>query len=148
MSKNGAQPGGQFAAAVEMVKERYAANGGFPAVERGVQRVGEFAGVRIAGRTLGDGRGCGVKIQAISGEKMFPGGFASCSARASQGQIFQVKRAKVTLDLLPRSGLGSKALGNAAFERKNESFQRESPAGRLRLRIQLFDEESGTIKKP
>src|SRR5216110_273892 len=37
LSENGAKPGGKFAAAVEMIEERHAADGSFPAVERGTR---------------------------------------------------------------------------------------------------------------
>src|SRR5690242_19065995 len=80
LREHGAKAGGKFAAALEMVEQRHAADGGFPAIECGVQGVREFACIGIARRSPGDGRGSGVKILAIRREEMLPGGLASRSA--------------------------------------------------------------------
>src|SRR2546430_11138913 len=64
---------------MKMMKQRDATEGGFPAIERGVQGIGKFARVGVSERAPSDCGGSGVKILTVRGEKMLPGGFASGS---------------------------------------------------------------------
>src|SRR5207245_3141484 len=75
LRKHGAKPGGKFAAAMKMMKQRDATEGGFPAIERGVQGIGKFARVGVSERAPSDCGGSGVK-------KI---GRASCRERVGNG---------------------------------------------------------------
>src|SRR5690242_9665688 len=130
-----------------MVKERYAADGGFPAVERGVQRISKFTGIRIARRAAGNGSGRGVKILAVGSEEMLPGGFATGGAGRGQSKVFHMKRNKVVFKFLPGGGFSGKAFGGAALERKRKPFQSNSPAGRLRLDVEFLDQGGAAIQQ-
>src|SRR5258707_9810257 len=101
LREDGAKPSRKFAAAVEMIEERDAADSGFSAVERGVQGVRKFARIGIARRAPGNGRGGGVEILAICGEEVLPSGFASRGTCRSQSKILHMKRGEVILEFLP-----------------------------------------------
>src|SRR5271154_4939428 len=75
LSENGAQPGLERAATVEITEKRaLTAISVGKSIELGKKRVGEFAGFRGSGAAAEHGGSRGAKVRAIGADEVFPCG--------------------------------------------------------------------------
>jgi len=125
LRENGAQPRAEFAAAVEIIEERFSAPLVFAqAVKIGVERIGKLACVRL---TRYGARGA-VKFRPKLRYEKIPCCWISVAARTCKGEIGHMERFKIGFDrLVTRRGV-SKAVRDAALERPFELRAREIPA--------------------
>ena len=132
LCENGAEPGFQRAAAVEVAEERaifgFAGRGRGDAVEVGEERIGEvLRGDRI-GLASKDGGSGSAKVAAVGDDEKFPGGRLAAGACGGEAQILEVKRAEKFVELfagdLLRAIAGGEAFCGAAFERIFETLAR------------------------
>src|SRR4029077_6713254 len=100
LGEDGAEPGLQRAAPVEIPEERtlraLAASQTVQLREKGIREVTGIRGTRFATQNGGRSR---AQVSTVGGEKMFPGSFTSFGTGAGQGQIFEMQRAEVFFEL-------------------------------------------------
>src|SRR5438046_898555 len=103
LGKDGAEPGFQRAASVEVAKERtLRAFAIRQTVQLRKEGICKIAGL---GRTHAAAKNCGcgsAQVGAVGSEKMFPGGLAPIGASGGQRKIFELQRAQIFLELLRR----------------------------------------------
>ena len=117
LGENGAQPGLQRAASVEIAEER--ALTALRVGETVKIREGESARSWAAGGVRGatqDRGGGGTKVGAIFGDEIFPGLSMAFGAGGREGQVLQMQRTKIFLDLVRGDTLRGEAFRGAAFE--------------------------------
>src|SRR5258708_30468731 len=149
LGKNGAEPGLQRTASVEVTEEGpFRARAACQTVQlrkKGIREITGIRGTRFAAKNRGRRR---AQASAVLGEKMLPGRLASFGAGVGQGQIFEMQRAQIVLELLRCHCSGCQCLLCAALERGPKSFTRYSPAGCLRLGIEPLEEGGLALERP
>jgi hypothetical protein len=99
LSENGAEPGFERAAAVEIAEEgAVAAVSIGEAIEFGEERVSELAGFGRSGATTEDGSCGGAKVRSIGGHKMLPSGLAIFHASGGEGQVLEMERGEIFVE--------------------------------------------------
>src|SRR5712664_940017 len=136
LGKNGAEPGLQRTASVEVPEERplraLASAQTVQLRKQGIREIAGFRGTRFAAKNRGRRR---TQVSTVGGEKMIPGRFASFGASGGQGQIFEMQSAQIILELLRWHRSGCQGLLCTVLERGGKSFSRNSPAACLRLGV-------------
>ena len=136
LSKHGAEPGRQRAAAVEVAEERSPL-----AVPLGhskkvsIQSVGRFAG----GTGLVDGVRRSIKDRPMLADELFPGGFISIGARDGEGDVAEVESRGVTFSGPCRRAV-RKGVRDAGLQRRGESIVRHAPSAGVRFLVEPLDD--------
>src|ERR1700682_3424415 len=149
LGKNGAEPGLQRTASMEVTEKRpfraLAARQTVQLRKKGIRKITGIRGTRFAAKNRSGG---GSQVSAILIEKMLPGHLASFGAGGGQGQIFEMQRAQIVLELLRCHRSGCQGLLCAALERGRKSFPRNSPAACLRLGVEPLQKGGLAVKRP
>ena len=116
LGENGAKPGFERAAPVEVTEKRALATGAVhEAIKLGEKRVSEIAGFRRS-RTATEHRGCsGAQVASILADEMLPRGFAIFHAGGRESQVLQMEGREIFLELLWRQGSAGKPFLGAAL---------------------------------
>ena len=126
LGENGAEPGLERAAAVEIAEEGATVGSIGEAIEVGEKRVSEFAGCRRVRRAAEDGSGGGAEISAEGGNEMIPGCRGALCASAGEGEVLKVEIGKILVELRC-FGLFSKVFSGAVFKGGGEDIARQTP---------------------
>ena len=140
LSEDGAEPGLERTATVEIAEERALAAGSIgESVEFGKERIGKIAGFWGSGTATENG-GCGSsKIGAEGADEMVPRRFAIFHAGGGEGQVFKVQCDQVFVQHFRREVSAGKALFCAAFERSGKPLAGKPPAAGFGLSIEPLD---------
>ena len=123
LSEDGAEPGLERTAAVEIAEEGALAAGSVgESVEFGKERIGKIAGFRGSGTATENGGCGGTKVGAEGADEMVPRRFAIFHASGGEGQVFEVQCAEVFVEHFRREGSAGEALFRAALERGGKPF--------------------------
>src|SRR5260370_5434438 len=147
--KNGAEPGLQRAAPMEVTEEgairAFAAGQTVQIRKKGIGKVTGFRGTRPAAKNRGRRR---AQIAAVLGEKMLPGRLGPIGAGGGQGQIFEMQCAEILFELSRCHRSGCQGLPGAVLERGGKSFPRNSPAAGLRLGVEPLQKRGLAVERP
>jgi hypothetical protein len=121
LSEDGAEPGLERTAPVEIAEKRALAAGsiGEP-VKFGKERIGKIAGFWGSGTATENGSRGSAKVGAEGADEMVPRRFAIFHAGGGEGQVFEVQCAEVFVQLFRREVSAGEALFGAAFERSGK----------------------------
>src|SRR5260370_27246990 len=129
LGKDGAEPGLERTASVEVTEERpfraLATGQTIQLRKKGIREITGFRGTRLAAK---NGGRRGAQVTAISGEKMLPGGIDSFGASGGQGQIFEMQAAEILFELLQSPRSRRHGFLRASFELGSESYLGTTPA--------------------
>jgi len=128
LREDGAEPGFEGAASVEIAKEGAAVGGSGETVQVGKKRVGEFTGCGRVWRTAENGGSGGAQVAAEGGNEMIPCGGAALRASAGEGEILQVQCGEILSELRGLRLLGE-VFSSAAFESGGKNIERNIPGG-------------------
>src|SRR6266699_5709220 len=145
--KNGAEPGLQRTAPMEVTKERtFRAFAGGQTVQlgkKGIREITSFRGTRVRAKNRGRRR---AKVSAVLSEKMLPSRLTSFGTSGGQRQIFKVQRAEIFFEFRRNKSSTRQTLRCAAFQRDLEMPTREPPAGSIGLRVQPLEQGGANLK--
>src|SRR5208282_6623145 len=137
LSENGAEPGFERAAPVEIAEKRALAAGTIrQPVKFCEERIGEFAGLRGSGAATEHGGGGGTQVTAKLADEMLPGWFAIFHTRGGESQVFEMQGGEVLLVLLSCQGSAGESFLRAALEGSGESLGGKAPAAPFRLCVE------------
>ncbi len=140
LGENGAEPGFQRAAAMEIAEEgAFAAVALLQPVEFGKERIREFRSLRRSGAAAQNRSSGGAQIAAIGAEEMLPRGFAIFDASGGKSQILEVQRGEIILEFLRGQTSACQDLLRAALERRGKACLREIPARGFGLGVEPFE---------
>src|SRR2546421_6416902 len=147
LGKNGAEPGLQRTAAMEVTEERtfraFAADQTIQLGKKGIREITSFRGTRVAAKNRGSRR---AQVSAVLGEKMLPSHLTSFGASGGQSQIFQMQRAEIFLEFRRSERPTRQTLPGAAFQCDRQMPTRKPPACGISLRVQPLDQGGAVLE--
>lgn len=153
LGEDGAEPGLEGAAAVEVAEE--GAGGGFcgagctvgawifssgQAIEVGEERVGEIAGGRGNGRAAEYSGSGGAEIGAVVSNEVIPGFGAVFGAGAGEGQVLEMQGGEIILDVASGRRGGGEMFRGTAFQGGLETIEGKTPGCGGGVGIETIDE--------
>src|SRR5712672_529 len=121
LGKNGAEPGLQRTAPMEVTKERtyraFAAGQTVQLGKKGIREITGIRGTRVAAKNRCRRR---AQVSAVLSEKMLPSRLTSCGAGGGQSQIFKMKRTEIFFEFRWSKSSTRHAFRCAAFQRNRK----------------------------
>ena len=148
LRENGAEPGLERAAAVEIAEERtLAAVSLRKTIKLRKERIGKFAGLLRSGTATENGGGGSPKVRAEGVDKMVPRRFAVLHASGGERQILKMEGAEIFVHLFRREGSAGDALFHAALEGGGKTLARKPPPACFGLRVKPLDLGRGRSRR-